>query len=348
MRRASRTSASASCGTASGPTSNESHGRTSSGTAVASVRATSPSPEWLATTGRAPQAAASAATIPNASGNVLVTAIASAAGSRSASSSWSSRPANATRSSRRRIVGVLEERGELRELAPVLPARLAAAPPRRPAASCAASRSSPGRNAPNPTTISRARGSRASTSGQAASSSSTPLDAISLPTNTTSRSPASIVSSADDRLAHVAVERGAGGGDRRRARPAARAARRRRPARHPARAARTAPTSTPGGPSRVRPGSDGSSISAHSDSAVWREPTSTPRAPARPSTAYGRNRGYGLTTYSSALPWIFTAYGTSPSARARIAGPITRWFASATSGRARSTTSRTAATLASR
>ena len=107
-------------------------------------------------------------------------------------------------------------------------------------------------------------------------------------------------------------------------------------------------TSTPGGPSRVRPGSDGSSISVHRLSAVWREPTSTPRAPARPSTAYGRKRGYGLTTYSSALPWIFTAYGTSSSARARIAGPITRWLASATSGRARATTSRTAATLASR
>ena len=38
----------------------------------------------------------------------------------------------------------------------------------------------------------------------------------------------------------------------------------------------------------------------------------------------------------------------SSSARARIAGPITRWFASATSGRARSATSRTARTLASR
>ena len=35
------------------------------------------------------------------------------------------------------------------------------------------------------------------------------------------------------------------------------------------------------------------------------------------------------------------------SARARITGPITRWLASATSGRARSATSRTAATLAS-
>ena len=66
-------------------------------------------------------------------------------------------------------------------------------------------------------------------------------------------------------------------------------------------------TSTPGGPRRVRAGSDGSSISAHRLSAVWREPTSTPRAPASPSTAKGLKRGYGLTVYSSALPWILTA-----------------------------------------
>jgi len=49
-------------------------------------RATSPIPEWFATTGSVPHAAASAATMPNASGNVLVTAMASAAGSSSASS----------------------------------------------------------------------------------------------------------------------------------------------------------------------------------------------------------------------------------------------------------------------
>ena len=61
----------------------------------------------------------------------------------------------------------------------------------------------------------------------------------------------------------------------------------------------------------------------------------------------GLKRGYGFTVYSSALPWIFTAYGTSPSARASTTGPITRWLASATSGRTRSATSRTAATLAS-
>ena len=62
----------------------------------------------------------------------------------------------------------------------------------------------------------------------------------------------------------------------------------------------------------------GSSISAHRLSAVCREPTRIPRARARPSAAYGLKRGYGLTVYSSALPWIFTAYGVSASARARI------------------------------
>ena len=57
-------------------------------------------PEWPATTGSAPQAAASAATIPNASGNVLGIAIASAAGSTSVSSECSSRPAQWTLPSR--------------------------------------------------------------------------------------------------------------------------------------------------------------------------------------------------------------------------------------------------------
>ena len=51
-------------------------------------------------------------------------------------------------------------------------------------------------------------------------------------------------------------------------------------------------------------------------------PTSTPRAGPSPSRAHGRKRaGSRLTTYSRALPWIFTAYGTPSSARARIAGP---------------------------
>ena len=67
--------------------------------------------------------------------------------------------------------------------------------------------------------------------------------------------------------------------------------------------------STPGGPSRVRRSSSGSSIAAHRLSAVWREPTSTPRARARPSRAYGRKRGCGLTVYSSAEPWIFDGVG---------------------------------------
>ena len=76
-------------------------------------------------------------------------------------------------------------------------------------------------------------------------------------------------------------------------------------------------TSTPGGPRRVLPGSAGSSIAAHRLSAVWREPTRTPRAPASPSRACGMNRGWGLTTYSSAEPWILAAYGTSSPASAR-------------------------------
>jgi len=50
-------------------------------------------PEWPATTGNAPQAAASAATMPNASGNVLGIATASVTGRTSVSSPWSRRPA---------------------------------------------------------------------------------------------------------------------------------------------------------------------------------------------------------------------------------------------------------------
>ena len=67
-------------------------------------------------------------------------------------------------------------------------------------------------------------------------------------------------------------------------------------------------TSTPGGPSLVRASSPGSAIVSHRLSAVWREPTSTALAGARPSRARPTKRsGSGLTVYSSALPWTFTA-----------------------------------------
>ena len=90
-------------------------------------------------------------------------------------------------------VGVLRPRGR-----PGRPAAAPAAPrarrgcpgprrgPRARDRPPAASR--PSRKPPNPTTTSRASGTRASTSGHAASSSSTPLEAISLPTKTTRRS----------------------------------------------------------------------------------------------------------------------------------------------------------------
>ena len=117
---------------------------------------------------------------------------------------------------------------------------------------------------------------------------------------------------------------------RRRAASAVAARRRRRVARAPRsprrglgarRAARNCSTSTPGGPSRVRAGSVG---------VVQRRPQALGRVAradehrARAARAprgrrAGSARGRGLTVYSSALPWTFTAYGTSsPSARARI------------------------------
>jgi hypothetical protein len=61
---------------------------------------TSARPEWAALSGSVPQAAASAATIPKASGNVLGTTCASQAASSGASSSWSRRPVRTTRSGR--------------------------------------------------------------------------------------------------------------------------------------------------------------------------------------------------------------------------------------------------------
>ena len=82
--------------------------------------------------GSAPHDAASAATMPNASGNVLGIASASAAGSTSVSSSCSSRPAQWIRAAIplgrgavRRGLGAerVEERGQLGQLAPVLAAQ---------------------------------------------------------------------------------------------------------------------------------------------------------------------------------------------------------------------------------
>ena len=284
-------------------------------------------------------------------------------------------PVHASRHAvRRRAVGGglgaerVEERGELGQLAPVLAAQRAggvevAARERGRQRLGAASR-----NAPKPTISRRASGARASTSGHAASSSSTPLDAISLPTKSTIRSragsssPSAAAASPADRSATNGRERpppgfgratggrGAGvlGGGlaRRRLRDAQALCRRRRVRRARREAAdvdarRARAASCPPGPARpARPtGSPPCGASRRARRARC----------ARPSRAAGRKRGYGLTVYSSALPWILTAYGTPvpASARARISGPMTRWFASATSGRARATTSRTAATLRS-
>ena len=81
-----------------GPTSKDSNGRSSAPARAPAWRVTSAIPEWPADSGSAPQAAASAATIPNASGNVLGITCASQAGSRSGRSSCSSRPVKCTRS----------------------------------------------------------------------------------------------------------------------------------------------------------------------------------------------------------------------------------------------------------
>ena len=86
---------------------------------------------------------------------------------------------------------VVEEGAQVLQLQAVLAAHGAGRAARSPA-----SASSPSRNAPKPTITSLASGTRSTTSGQAASSRSTPLEAISLPTKTTRRSSGSIAASA--------------------------------------------------------------------------------------------------------------------------------------------------------
>ena len=232
-------------------------------------------------------------------------------------------------------------------------ARVCAAASRSPAASCSASRSSPGRNAPKPTIISRARGSRASTSGNAASSSSTPLDAISLPTNTTSRSPGSTLSRAatasptSRREARSRRRRAAGAAaPPRRRRASARAAPRRSALRALARReaghidARR-PEAGPAGQRRVvhlRPQALGRVARADEHAARAREALDGERLEAR-------IRLDGVLQRAAVdLDRVRARRPRAP--RARIAGPITRWLASATSTPARATTSRTASTFA--
>ena len=85
------------CGTAPAPSWKDSWARRSGGTAGASTWVTSASPEWSADSGTDPQHAASASTMPNASGKVLGTTTACEALISSLTSSCSIRPAKCTR-----------------------------------------------------------------------------------------------------------------------------------------------------------------------------------------------------------------------------------------------------------
>ena len=103
----------------------------------------------------------------------------------------------------------------------------------------------------------------------------------------------------------------------------------------PARADGTRARPRPAGRGACAPRSEGSSASTSNSefAGVLASPRARRLAPRIPSSAYGRKRsGCGRTVYSSALPWIFTAYGAHRRRRARITGPMTRWLASATSG----------------
>ena len=310
--------------------------RASPGRPRASVRATSPSPEWLATTGSAPQAAASAATIPNASGNVLVTAIASAAGSRSASSAWSSRPANATRSRRPRRrgavgVGVVERS--------------------RNAASCGSSR---------PSSARVARGGGEVAGGELRREPLEPLAERPEPDDQQprprlareherQRGQQQLDALGGDQLAdehdqpvararrcrarppprRVAGERGhrsrrgrrvdlVGGRSRprvSRARSRSRAPGPRGP--RPARAARSGRRRRPAGRGGCGPAATGRPSRPTGSRRCGASRRARRGRPPGPRRANGRKRGYGLTVYSSALPWILTAYGTSAERRGR-------------------------------
>ena len=231
-----------------------------------------------ADTGSTPHAAASAATIPKASGNVLGTTWASQAGSRSASSPCSRRPTHVMRSEgRAAAVGALGRRLGLQaveERAQVAQRRRAARPRRRgPPPAMPGPRPGRGRPARAPgarAPLGRRRsrrapagppGTRARTSGQAATSRSMPLETISLPTKITSRP------LRPRRARRSPPRRRRGRGRRRSGRlvgaAAAACAARSRPsatssaAAPPGRAGGTPATSTPGGPSRVRAAASG-------------------------------------------------------------------------------------------
>ena len=106
--------------------------------------------------------------------------------------------------------------------------------------------------------------------------------------------------------------------------------------------------STPGGPSRVFASRPTSGSAAQRLSAVWREPTRTPRPPPSPRRRRGGSVGLRLDRVLEGRAVDLGREGATP-ARARIAGPITRWLASAASiPPARAATRATAATLASR
>ena len=156
-------------------------------------------PSASAETGRTPAAAASAATMPNASGKVLGKTSASVAGTRrpdlvvlepAGERDAARRLARPPPRSRLRLR--VEEGAEdpqrllLAALQPPAPARRSRGPrrgPRTPATPRAAA--APRRTRRSRRSAAARRGSRAWTSGQAASSRSTPLETISLPTRTT-------------------------------------------------------------------------------------------------------------------------------------------------------------------
>ena len=332
--------------TASGPTSKDSSGRRSRAARAPAWRSPRPCPEWSADSGSAPQAAASAATMPKDSGKVLGITCASQAGSRSGRSSCSSRPVKwialggrrARRAASRRPTRVEERRsgscsspgGPALELAAAggdLAQRRRGRAPR-----------APPRSARAPRGRCRSRRSRAARRARAPPRAARPPAAGPRP----SRRSACPRSSRSGRCA------GSSARERRRRRPARRP-RPRRPAEPTASRALGRSGSAPGrnvvdvharaGPAGSARGSAGLVGSTSQRlSAVWREPTSTPAAPRDALERVGQEAlaGAGAPCTRARCRGPSRRRARPPSARARITGPMTRWLASATSGARRS------------
>ena len=266
--------------------------------------------------------------MPNASGNVLGTTSASQAGSRSASSSCSSRPVNTTRSrmpaARREVApsGLALQPVEEREQVPQRAARAALGaaallgdlahrlevavgqrgghPHRRGVPGAEADHDQARVGQPL-----RARAARRRAAGRRPWRRSACRRTARCGPRRVAAASSARAAAAVSRLKDVAVRRAGGRAGEARRRAAAGP-----PPRRPARGRGSASTSTPGR-AEARPRGQRGVVERRPQAlgGVPRADEHRARAASRPSRAYGRKRGCGLTVYSSALPWTFDRVG---------------------------------------